>query len=66
MTGKVKFWHEKKGYGFLVAEGQPHDLFVHYSDIKMQGRKNLKENDNVSFDLGETERGAKAINVSVI
>ena len=61
-TGIVKWFNEKKGYGFIAQEdGQ--DLFVHYSAISMSGFKCLSEGDRVSFDVEENNRGLSAQNV---
>ena len=61
-TGTVKWFNEKKGFGFIKQEdGQ--DLFVHYSSIDMPGFKNLSEGDAVTFDIEETDRGFQAKNV---
>jgi len=58
-TGKVKWFNEKKGFGFIEQEGGP-DLFVHYSAIDSEGFKTLNEDDEVSFEVVESERGPKA------
>ncbi len=63
--GKVKWFNEKKGYGFIETE-EGNDLFVHYSDIKGEGFKTLREGDEVQFDVAETPKGKKAINVEKI
>jgi len=61
--GTVKWFSEKKGYGFIEQEnGQ--DVFVHYSSIDMSGFKTLTEGDRVSFDIEERDRGPVAKNVS--
>ena len=63
--GTVKWFSDKKGYGFIEQDnGQ--DIFVHFSSINMQGFKTLNESDRVSFDVEETDRGPKAKNVSKI
>ena len=61
-TGKVKWFNEKKGFGFIEQE-DGHDLFVHYSAIESEGFKTLNENDEVSFEVIESERGPKAQDV---
>lgn len=64
-SGTVKWFNEKKGYGFITTDdGQ--DLFVHYSSIDMPGFKILTEGDNVSFDVEDSERGPQAKNVKKI
>lgn len=64
--GTVKWFNNKKGYGFLTSEDGT-DFFVHYSDINTEEKfKSLAENENVVFDVIDTERGRQAINVTVI
>lgn len=63
MEGKVKFYDEKKGYGFLIVEGEG-DYFVHITNIV--GKVVLEEGQNVSFDTEDGEKGPKAVNVKVI
>ena len=63
--GVVKWFNEKKGYGFIEREDGP-DVFVHYSGISGSGFRNLNEGDRVSFDIEEDERGPAAVNVSVV
>ena len=62
-TGIVKWFNQEKGYGFISAnDGQ--DIFVHHSQIKDKGPdKDLKEGENVSFSIGEGQKGPMAINV---
>ncbi len=60
--GTVKWFNEKKGYGFIQRDGGP-DVFVHYSAIKGDGFKTLAEGQTVEFDLIEDAKGAKAQNV---
>lgn len=65
MKGKVKFFEEKKGYGFIEKEdGQ--DVFVHYTAIKADGFRKLKKGQEVVFDIKTTDKGPQAINVQVI
>ncbi|MBW2595255.1 MAG: cold-shock protein [Deltaproteobacteria bacterium] len=60
--GIVKWFNEKKGFGFIQQEdGQ--DLFVHYSSINMDGFKTIVEGDEVVFEVEETDRGLQAKNV---
>ena len=61
--GVVKWFSERKGFGFIEQEdGQ--DLFVHHSAINMTGYKTLNEGDRVSFETEESDRGPKAKNVT--
>jgi len=58
-TGKVKFFNERKGFGFIVDDETQEDIFVHVSGLVDR----VRENDQVSFDITEDKRGKKAINV---
>jgi CspA family cold shock protein len=63
--GKVKWFNEKKGFGFIEQDGGK-DLFVHYSAITSDGFKTLSEGQRVSFEVEETSKGPKAKNVQII
>jgi CspA family cold shock protein len=58
-TGKVKWFNNAKGYGFIGREDGP-DVFVHYSSIQLDGYKTLKEGDDVEFDIVEGQKGPQA------
>ncbi len=60
MLGKVKFFDDKHGYGFIESLGFDKDIFVHYSEIKVKGRKVLKPGQEVSFRLVQGEKGPQA------
>ena len=62
MRGKVKWFNNEKGYGF-IEYNDLEDIFVHYSAIKKEGYKTLKEGDIVDFKLIETGKGLQAIDV---
>ena len=62
-TGKVKWFNNAKGYGFILPEGGGEDLFVHYSSIQMDGYKTLKAGQDVEFDVLEGPKGFHAVNI---
>ena len=62
MKGRVKWFNDDKGYGFIAAEGGG-DIFVHFSAIQMGGRKTLTDGDEVEFDVVKSDKGPKAQNV---
>lgn len=64
-NGTVKWFNDKKGYGFIEQEEGP-DVFVHHSGINGTGFKSLVEGDRVSFDIIEGAKGPNAVNVTVI
>jgi CspA family cold shock protein len=64
-TGKVKWFNESKGYGFIQRD-DGNDVFVHYSNIKGQGFRTLKENDAVEFEVNEGPKGLQAVNVEKV
>ena len=63
--GIVKWFSEKKGYGF-IEEDDGRDVFVHYSSINTPGFKTLADGQQVSFDVEENERGPVAKNVNAV
>ena len=61
--GTVKWFDNKKGYGFISPSEGDKDLFVHMSEIKMEGFKTLKEGQEVDFEEGVSDKGPCATNV---
>ncbi len=61
--GKVKWFSNVKGYGFVEQEGGGQDVFVHYSTIQGDGYKTLEEGDEVTFEVTQGEKGPQAANV---
>lgn len=64
-TGIVKWFNDKKGFGFIEQE-EGNDVFVHYSAVDMPGFKTLAEGDRVSFNVEDSNRGPAARNVMKI
>lgn len=62
-TGIVAKFFDEKGYGFITPEGGGKDIFVHHTDIQMEGFKSLKPGQRVSFDVAHEGKGPKASNV---
>jgi len=62
-TGKVKWFNESKGYGFIEPDGGGRDVFVHYSAIQGEGYKTLAEGQTVEFEVIQGEKGPQASNV---
>lgn len=60
--GKVKFFNETKGFGFISPENGGEDVFVHTSGLN----ENIRENDNVSYEVENGRKGLNAVNVTVI
>ena len=63
MQGKVKWFNDQKGFGFITPDDGTPDVFVHHSAIQAQGFRTLSENQAVQFDLNQTDKGPKAANV---
>jgi CspA family cold shock protein len=64
-NGIVKWFNERKGYGFIEQDEGP-DVFVHHSGINASGFKTLNEGDRVTFEIEEGQKGPRAINVTVV
>ena len=63
LKGKVKWFNNAKGYGFIGREDGSPDVFVHYSSIQSEGYKSLQEGDDVEFEIAQGEKGPQAENV---
>lgn len=63
--GKVKWFNEKKGFGFITQENGE-DVFVHFSAIEGEGFKTLKEGESVSFEVSNGPKGLQAVNVKKV
>jgi CspA family cold shock protein len=66
VVGTVKWFNKAKGYGFIVDDEKPDDIFVHYSSIMMDGYRFLEEGDRVEFALEETNKGLQASGVKKV
>ncbi|WP_018023155.1 cold-shock protein [Corynebacterium ulceribovis] len=64
--GTVKWFNPEKGYGFIAPADGSADVFVHYSEIQTNGFRTLEENQQVEFELGESDKGQQAQQVRVV
>lgn len=62
-NGKVKWFDNKKGYGFIVPNSGGKDIFVHHSNITMQGFRTLIEDQEVFYEIKKGNKGDEAVNV---
>lgn len=62
-TGKVKWFSDQKGFGFITPDDGSPDVFVHHSEIQGGGFKTLSENDAVEFETEQGEKGPRAVSV---
>ena len=63
-TGKVKWFNNAKGYGFILSDEGGEDMFAHYSSIQTEGYKTLKAGQSVEFDTKPSDQGTHAINIT--
>jgi len=66
LQGKVKWFDEAKGYGFIIPDDGSKEVFVHFSAITGEGFKTLKEGDEVTFEVTQGQKGPQAINVAKV
>jgi len=64
--GKVKWFNSTKGFGFIEPEDGGADVFIHFSEIQMEGYKALNEGQHVEFEFEDGEKGPKATNIKAI
>ncbi len=62
-TGIVKWFNDAKGFGFITPDGGGEDLFAHFSEIRANGFKTLKENQKVTFEITTGPKGKQAANI---
>ena len=65
-TGRVKWFNDQKGFGFITPDGGERDCFVHHSAIQMQGFRTLAEGDRVEFEIVQGDKGPAAQNVTKV
>lgn len=63
--GKVKWFNESKGFGFITPEQGGDDLFAHFSEIQSSGFKTLAENQRVQFEVSQGKKGLQATNIRI-
>ena len=68
VNGKVKWFSNERGYGFLLVDGDEanNEYFVHFSSIDMEGYKTLKAGQPVVFELKDTDKGVQAVEVNLV
>lgn len=64
--GTVKWFNSEKGFGFIAPDGGEKDVFVHHSEIQVDGYRSLEENQRVQFEIGEGPKGPQALRVSAV
>jgi len=62
-TGRVKWFNDQKGYGFITPDDGGEDLFVHHTSIQSQGFRSLQEDQEVAFEVGQGQKAPQAMKV---
>lgn len=65
-TGKVKWFNDQKGYGFITPDDGDRDLFVHHTSIQAEGFRTLSEGQAVEYEIEESDKGPKAAKVKPV
>jgi CspA family cold shock protein len=63
--GKIRWFSPSKGYGFIIPEDGTDDVFIHYSQLSKNEKRQLSKGDEVVFDYADGEKGPKAINIEI-
>ena len=65
-TGKVKWFNDQKGFGFIAPDDGSKDVFVHYSEVQGSGFRTLEENQRVQFEVEQGPKGPQAVGVASV
>ena len=65
-TGRVKWFSDQKGFGFITPDDGSNDVFVHHSAIETEGFRTLSEDQAVEFEISQGKKGLQATNVNII